>query len=53
MTTPTRAALTTEHKASIVLLMLLPVAAMPQEDEPEFTDDFPRGGMHLHAVRRQ
>jgi hypothetical protein len=41
MTTPTRAALTTEHKASIVLLMLLPVAAMPQEDEPEFTDDFP------------
>ena len=41
MTTPIRAALTTEHKPSIVLLMLLPVAAIAQEGEPEFTDDFP------------
>jgi hypothetical protein len=41
MTTPARAALTTEHKASIVLLILLPFAATAQEDEPEFTDDFP------------
>jgi hypothetical protein len=40
MTTPARA-LTTEHKASIVLLILLPVTAMAQEEEPEFTDDFP------------
>ena len=41
MTTPIRAALTTEHKRSIVLLILLPFAAMAQEGEPEFTDDFP------------
>jgi hypothetical protein len=41
MTTPVRAALTTEQKASIVLLILLPAAAMGQEEEPEFTDHFP------------
>src|SRR5512145_3058450 len=41
MTTPARAALTTEHKASIVLLLLLPAAAIAQEEGPEFTDDFP------------
>ena len=38
MTTPARA---NEHKGSIVLLILWPVAAMAQEDEPVFTDDFP------------
>jgi hypothetical protein len=40
MTTPARA-FTTEHKASIVLLLLLPVAAIAQDEGPEFTDDFP------------
>ena len=41
MTTSARAVLTTEHKAAIVLFILLPCAATAQEGEPAFTDDFP------------
>jgi hypothetical protein len=41
MTTPIHAVLTTRHNFSIALLILLPFAAMAQEDEPGFTDDFP------------
>ncbi|HEY3517960.1 MAG TPA: hypothetical protein VGL98_13010, partial [Gammaproteobacteria bacterium] len=41
MTTPRHAVLTARYDAPLAVLILLPFAAMGQEDEPEFTDHFP------------